>query len=74
MTGKAAKGSEGLDNGIKAGNALSKMPPWQLDIGATVLGDDKVRFRVWAPQADGMSVRIVSAAETRLVSLRRETR
>ncbi len=48
------------------------MPPWQLDIGATVLEDGKVRFRVWAPRADGISVRIVSAAESRLISLRRE--
>ncbi len=74
MTGKVTKGSEGLEKGTKTGNAPSKMPPWQLDIGATVLEDGKVRFKVWAPRADGISVRIVSAAETRLISLSREER
>lgn len=74
MTDTVAKGSEGLDNETKTGNGLSKMLPWQLDIGATVLDDDNVRFRVWAPQADGISVRIVTSAESRLVSLRKEGR
>jgi len=47
---------------------------WELDIGATVLENGSIRFRVWAPRSDGISVRIVSDTENRLVSLRREER
>ena len=31
---------------------------WQLDLGASVDSDNAVRFRVWAPRADSLSVRI----------------
>jgi maltooligosyltrehalose trehalohydrolase len=58
---------------MQAGDQLKKYS-WKLDLGVTVLDDDSVRFRVWAPRADGVSVRIESAGETCLVSLRREER
>ena len=45
---------------------------WQLDIGATLLGDGKVRFRVWAPKADTVSVKILSGKEIRTVPLGKE--
>lgn len=31
---------------------------WSLDLGATCLGSSRVRFRVWAPRAKAVSVRI----------------
>ncbi len=33
--------------------------PWQLDLGARLLGPDRVRFRVWAPRAKTVSVRLI---------------
>ncbi len=33
--------------------------PWQLDLGARLLGPDCVRFRVWAPRAKTVSVRLL---------------
>jgi maltooligosyltrehalose trehalohydrolase len=42
---------------------------WQLDIGATLLGDGNVRFRVWAPKAHTVSVRILSGKGIRMVPL-----
>lgn len=72
MSGTAAKG---LGSDIKMQvSDRGRKSPWKLDIGATVLENDRVRFRVWAPRADGISVRIVSDTENRLVSLRREER
>jgi len=73
VTGNVAKGSETSDIEMQASDRLKKYP-WKLDIGATVLEDGSVRFRVWAPRADSISVRIDSAGESRLVSLRREER
>ena len=34
---------------------------WQLDIGASIIDRKSVRFRVWAPFAKKVSVRIVSS-------------
>jgi maltooligosyltrehalose trehalohydrolase len=45
---------------------------WQLDIGATKLGDGKVRFRVWAPKVDMVSVRILSGDGIQTVPLGKE--
>ena len=73
MTGDAALGSEGSDV-KKQVSDRGRKSPWKLQIGATVLEIGRVRFRVWAPRADGISVRIVSDTENRLVSLRREER
>ena len=73
MTGTAAKGLEGSDIKMPASYRGRKYP-WKLDIGSTLLEDGSVRFRVWAPRADGISVRIFSDSENRLVSLRREER
>ncbi|WP_447973094.1 malto-oligosyltrehalose trehalohydrolase [Nitrospira sp. Kam-Ns4a] len=33
-------------------------PPWQLDLGARPVGPDAVRFRVWAPKAGRVAVRL----------------
>jgi maltooligosyltrehalose trehalohydrolase len=33
---------------------------WELDLGATVITEETVRFRVWAPRARKLSVRILS--------------
>ncbi len=33
--------------------------PWQLDLGACLLTPDRVRFRVWAPRAKTVSVRLI---------------
>ncbi|MFN3531730.1 MAG: malto-oligosyltrehalose trehalohydrolase [Candidatus Brocadia sp.] len=35
------------------------MNTWKLDLGATVIDKGKVRFRVWAPKADVLSVGII---------------
>lgn len=36
---------------------------WRLDLGATVLNPSTVRFRVWAPHADRVSVQVSEARE-----------
>ena len=33
---------------------------WRLDLGATVIGPQSASFRVWAPERDSVSVRIVA--------------
>ena len=48
--------------------------PWRLDLGATVLGNGGVSFRVWAPKAQNLSVRLVSGQESEVVPLRKEDR
>ena len=40
--------------------------PWTLDLGATLTDSDTVHFKVWAPSAEAMSVRIHSAEPTRI--------
>lgn len=39
-------------------------PPWSLDIGATPLGGDATRFRVWAPHAASVEVRLINQDRT----------
>jgi maltooligosyltrehalose trehalohydrolase len=73
VTGNDAQGSAGADI-VTLDSEHCKKSSWKLEIGAMVLGSDRVRFRVWAPRADSISVRIVSDEESRLVSLRREER
>lgn len=38
--------------------------PWRLDLGATVLGSDRVQFRVWAPSARTMAVELTDQNRT----------
>ena len=33
---------------------------WSLDLGATVIGQQGASFRVWAPERESVSVRIVA--------------
>jgi hypothetical protein len=47
-------------------------PRWQLELGATVLGKGATRFRVWAPKAKQLSVRLVSGQGSEEVPLREE--
>jgi maltooligosyltrehalose trehalohydrolase len=46
--------------------------PWQLDLGATLLDRGGTRFRVWAPKAESLSVRLLSGETSRTVPLRAE--
>jgi len=50
------------------------MSDWKLDIGATVLDQGKVRFRVWAPMARNLSVRLISGSGTRDLPMERDER
>ncbi|MCC6545150.1 MAG: malto-oligosyltrehalose trehalohydrolase [Nitrospirae bacterium] len=50
------------------------MHQWQLDIGATVLEQGKVCFRVWAPGLQNLSVRLISERGTRDLPMEREDR
>ncbi len=45
-----------------------------IDIGARVLGNGKVRFRVWAPGTEQLSVRIFSGKRSRTAALLKEER
>jgi maltooligosyltrehalose trehalohydrolase len=45
-----------------------------LELGATVLGNERVRFRVWAPMVERISVRVLSGEGDRLFPLRAEER
>lgn len=51
-----------------------QMNNWQLDIGATVLDQGKVRFRVWAPILQNLSIRLISGRGTRDLPMEREER
>ena len=73
MSEKTEQGSEVSDFGLPASGRRLRSP-WRLEIGATMLENGRARFRVWAPQEDGISVRIMSAAESRVVSLHVEER
>ena len=46
--------------------------PWEADLGATLLEDDLVSFRVWAPRAQKLSVKILGDAATRTEPLERD--
>lgn len=48
--------------------------PWRAGLGAIVGEDGTVRFRVWAPLAKGVSVRILSDGTSRIVPLGEEGR
>lgn len=45
---------------------LNAHRPWTLDLGASVIAPDTVHFKVWAPEAEAMSVRIHSDTATRI--------
>jgi maltooligosyltrehalose trehalohydrolase len=62
------KGSERADYGTLACAGR----PGKHDLGATLQVNGKVRFRVWAPRATGISVRILSGGDSRLVPLEEE--
>lgn len=47
---------------------------WKPDIGAEVMEDGSVRFRVWAPRVRKPAVRIVSGKRSRTLPLREEER
>jgi maltooligosyltrehalose trehalohydrolase len=46
--------------------------PWQLDLGASCLDGGETRFRVWAPKAESLSVRLLGGETNRTVPLRAE--
>src|SRR3989337_2439565 len=56
------------------GRLYFRMNKWKLDIGATVLDQGKVRFRVWAPKARNLSVRLISGSGTRDLPMERDER
>jgi len=45
------------------------MHQWKLDIGAELVGKEKVNFRVWAPKAEKLSVNIFSGGKSILQPL-----
>ncbi|HXV22312.1 MAG TPA: malto-oligosyltrehalose trehalohydrolase [Desulfuromonadales bacterium] len=53
-------------------NAEKTAPPWQLDLGATCLDGGETRFRVWAPKAERVSVRLLGGGTSRTLPLRAE--
>jgi maltooligosyltrehalose trehalohydrolase len=57
---------------MRAGEGCTDTAPWKAGTGVEVLGNGKVRFRVWAPRVEGISVRILSGGESRLVPLQGE--
>src|SRR3990172_2277528 len=42
---------------------------WRLDLGATVIDSNCASFKVWAPERDSLSVRIVSGTKPRQIPL-----
>ncbi|MEO8326882.1 MAG: malto-oligosyltrehalose trehalohydrolase, partial [Nitrospirota bacterium] len=40
-----------------------KAAPWQLDLGASCINASSVEFRVWAPKAQSVAVKIMGSAE-----------
>lgn len=49
--------------------ASSRNGPWRLDLGATPTEGGETTFRVWAPKATGLSVRLLTGDEGRVVRL-----
>jgi len=49
-------------------------PTWRLDLGATCLAGNGAAFRVWAPKAESLSVRILSGVRSRTVPLQSATK
>jgi maltooligosyltrehalose trehalohydrolase len=45
---------------------------WTLDLGARIVHDKGVLFKVWAPWADAASVRVISGRGTREIGLEKE--
>ncbi len=45
---------------------------WELDIGASFIGKEKVRFKVWAPLCDAVSVEIKSLKKPRIIGMERD--
>jgi maltooligosyltrehalose trehalohydrolase len=45
---------------------------WKLDIGASFIGKEKVRFRVWAPLSDSVSVEIISLEKPRIIGMEKD--
>lgn len=45
---------------------------WQADLGASRIGDNKVCFRVWAPTAQRLSVKILDSVVQRIEPLQKE--
>jgi maltooligosyltrehalose trehalohydrolase len=45
---------------------------WTLDIGASIIGKGMVRFRVWAPLMENVSVRILSCLDADGIELQRD--
>ena len=44
---------------------------WKLDLGATYLGEGTVRFKVWAPRAKEMSVKLLRPGDVRTLPMDR---
>src|SRR5947209_8367244 len=53
----AASAGGGL---VGPGSGVSPEYPWEKPLGARPLGDDRVEFRVWAPHAQSVGVRVSS--------------
>jgi maltooligosyltrehalose trehalohydrolase len=68
------KKNNGSREVMRAEEGRTDTAPWRAGTGATVLGNGAVLFRVWAPRLEGISVRIWSGGESRLVPLRGEER
>jgi maltooligosyltrehalose trehalohydrolase len=45
---------------------------WTLDLGASFIGKGKVRFRVWAPLSEAVSVEIVLAEKPRIIGMEKD--
>jgi maltooligosyltrehalose trehalohydrolase len=45
---------------------------WKLDIGASFIGKEKVRFKVWAPLCDAVSVEIRSLKKPRIIGMEKD--
>jgi maltooligosyltrehalose trehalohydrolase len=48
---------------------MKNVREWKPDLGATVIGKGKVSFKVWAPKARTVTVKIVSGHKIRRISL-----
>jgi maltooligosyltrehalose trehalohydrolase len=69
LVDKADETSAGAGLRAADGGPHPAAPPWRLDLGATCLDGGEVAFRVWAPQAAGLSVRLLGE-RSRTVPLR----
>jgi maltooligosyltrehalose trehalohydrolase len=68
------KKANGSRKTIRTGKGLTETAAWTPRTGTAVLGNGKVRFRVWAPRVERISVRVLSGEENRLAFLRGEDR